>query len=41
MSSLPLKKLAILSLLAGCSLRAAYPIRVTFLNFYRNLAPEL
>jgi hypothetical protein len=36
-----LKKLAILCLLAGCSLRAAYPIHGTFLNFYRNLTPEL
>jgi hypothetical protein len=36
-----LKKLAILCLLAGCSLRAAYPIQGTFLNFYRNLTPEL
>jgi uncharacterized protein DUF4434 len=38
---LPLKKLAILCLLAGCGLRASYPIQGTFLNFYRNLTPEL
>jgi len=36
-----LNKLAILCLLACCSLRAAYPIQGTFLNFYRNLTPEL
>ena len=36
-----MKKLAILCLLACCSLRAAYPIQGTFLNFYRNLTPEL
>jgi hypothetical protein len=36
-----LKKLAILCLLAGCNLRASYPIQGTFLNFYRNLTPEL
>jgi uncharacterized protein DUF4434 len=34
-------KIAILCLLAGCSLRASYPIQGTFLNFYRNLTPEL
>jgi hypothetical protein len=38
---LPLKKVAILCLLAVCSLRASYPIQGTFLNFYRNLTPEL
>jgi uncharacterized protein DUF4434 len=34
-------KVAILCLLAGCSLRASHPIQGTFLNFYRNLTPEL
>jgi len=43
MSSLnfTLKKLAILCLLACSSLGASYPIQATFLNFYRNLTPEL
>jgi hypothetical protein len=36
-----LKKLAILCLLACSSLGASYPIQATFLNFYRNLTPEL
>jgi hypothetical protein len=34
-------KAALVGLLAACSVCAAYPIRGTFLNFYRDLTPEL
>ncbi len=34
-------KAALVCLFAACSVRAAYPIRGTFLNFYRELTPEL
>lgn len=41
MNSPRFAKLAVLCLLSACGLRAAYPIHATFLNFYRNLTPEL